>query len=79
MTGEKWRENLAMSLRPCPFCGGQAIIDPIFHEARSDYQWIAKVFCRDCGGTAVSAGFERTAEDAVVSATRNWNTRYYHV
>lgn len=50
MSGE-WRENLAMSLRPCPFCGGQAIIDPIFHEARPDYQWIEGILPglrRDC-------------------------------
>lgn len=48
-------------LKPCPFCGGKAIIDGC-----DDGQWI--VICKEC---ATSIGYNETKQEAIDA----WNWR----
>ena len=48
-------------LKPCPFCGGKAIIDGC-----DDTLWI--VICKECNA---SIGYKETEQEAVEA----WNTR----
>lgn len=54
---------MADKLKPCPFCGGNAV------ETRTDdngTSWY--IFCNDCG---LSAGYSMTEEDLIGA----WNRR----
>lgn len=48
-------------LKPCPFCGGEAIVDGC-----DDTLWI--VICKDCNA---SINYNETKQDAIIA----WNSR----
>lgn len=52
---------MSVKLKPCPFCGGHAIIDGC-----DDGQWI--VICKEC---ATSIGYNETKQEAI----EEWNWR----
>lgn len=52
---------MSVKLKPCPFCGGHAIIDGC-----DDGQWI--VICKEC---ATSIGYNETKQEAIDA----WNWR----
>lgn len=52
---------MSVKLKPCPFCGGHAIIDGC-----DDGQWI--VICKEC---ATSSGYNETKQEAIDA----WNWR----
>ena len=52
---------MSVKLKPCPFCGGHAIIDGC-----DDGQWI--VICKEC---AASIGYNETKQEAI----EEWNWR----
>ena len=55
---------ISKTLKPCPFCGGTAMITPV------DASFVKyTVFCGDCG---VTFGAYPTEEEAA----RVWNTRH---
>lgn len=56
-------ELISRQLKPCPFCGGEAIID-----MDGDWYWNWKVFCHGCG---CDIGYYATEAEA----TEAWNRR----
>ena len=57
-------------LKPCPFCGGEALLEP--YEARKGYE--ASIQCNSCLGRMISITYddEKTAVKKVIEA---WNRR----
>lgn len=53
--------NNDIKLKPCPFCGGKAIVDGC-----DDTLWI--VICKECNA---SIGYKETEQEAIDA----WNTR----
>ena len=51
-------------LKPCPFCGGEAILEHM--------GWPHHVFCPDCGAKVTSV---KVAEDGEKEACDKWNRR----
>ena len=69
-------------LKPCPFCGNPN--DSYLEVEAKDhgienrpygYRFTGKVTCLICGASAISHGFEETAEAAELSAINAWNRR----
>ena len=58
-------------LKPCPFCGGEALFEP--YKARKGYE--ASIQCTQClcGMSTITYDTEEEAEKAVTDA---WNRRY---
>ena len=69
-------------LKLCPFCGNQKnsyleveAKDHGIENRPYGYRFTGKVTCLICGASAVSRGFEETAEVAELSAINAWNRR----
>ena len=58
-------------LKPCPFCGGKAVLEP--YKARKGYE--ATIQCN--GGCIVymTTITYDTAEEAIETVIKRWNTR----
>lgn len=56
-------DQIKQKLKPCPFCGGIAIVD-----MDEDWYWEWKVFCPKCG---CDIGYFKTKEEAI----KAWNKR----
>ena len=57
-------------LKPCPFCGGEALIESFV--VRKGFE--ACVVCCDCLVSMPTITFD-TEEEAIDRATRDWNRR----
>ena len=55
---------MAMKLKPCPFCGGEAKLE--------DMGFPHHVYCTNCGARVTGRGF---GEDGEADAIRKWNQR----
>jgi len=51
-------------LKPCPFCGGEAIA-----EMNENWYWEYEVYCTKCGATF------QTSFDTEEEAVKAWNRR----
>ena len=60
-----------LKLKPCPLCGGEAIIEE--EELHWDNYYSYTITCANCGVTI--SGEEETKEDAIESAIDQWNRR----
>ena len=63
-------------LKPCPFCGGEAVVykfhRPGFHMECEEY--CGYVYCNECDMT-ISRQYGESYEDAATKAIKVWNTR----
>jgi len=54
-------------LKPCPFCGGEALL-------KDDLEYFgAKVICLECGATKVLYDFSK--ENSIKGVIKEWNRR----
>ncbi len=61
-------------LKPCPFCGGKAVINPIDTGVFDD-EYRASVGCMSC--TCEINCDDPNPEEAERQAVKEWNTRVY--
>ena len=61
-------------LKPCPFCGGNAIICASQDESIKDNKYISNITCNGCGAT-VQGDITRSMLEADIKAAKLWNQR----
>ena len=59
-------------VKPCPFCGGEAI--EVYHLELPPNRWQVKIDCHECGGQFHSGGGENL-EMLYEITVKNWNNR----
>lgn len=66
----RWRTRRMDELKPCPFCGGEALLEP--YRARKGYE--ASIQCNQClcSMSTITYDEEETAIEDIVKA---WNRR----
>lgn len=60
-------------LKPCPFCGGEAVLET---TGSNDAGWYSFVECETCESINGSRLNHYAMEDSEAEALKNWNTRY---
>lgn len=63
---------MSNTLKPCPFCGGEAI-EYLHHNTNSTFDYVAHIVCRNCG--AATKPYVGTKEYVVRSTRFEWNRR----